>query len=96
MERFHRTLWNLLRAKIADREKDWEKFQDSDQHPEPFGLEEDIDQVWEDTRVAEEVRIRRQFKLYSERQENLQVGDYVYAAVLPPITNSRKNGRIWK
>ena len=82
-ERFHRTLWNLLMAKIANGEKDLDKslplielaynlsihastgcspsrfflgrevelpqllllpkFQDLDQHPEPFGLEEDID-----------------------------------------------------
>ena len=25
MERFHRTLWNLLRAKMANGEQDWEK-----------------------------------------------------------------------
>ena len=41
-------------------------------------------------RVADDVRIRRQFKAYSGRQEDLQVGDYVYAAVLPAVTDSRK------
>ena len=41
--------------------------------------------------MADDVRIQRQFRAYSAgRQEDLQVGDYVYAAVLPPITNSRK------
>ena len=40
--------------------------------------------------MADNVRIRRQFREYSGRQEDLQVGDYVYAAVLPPMTNSRK------
>ena len=40
--------------------------------------------------MADDVRIRQQFRAYSGRQEDLQVGDYVYAAVLPPTTNSRK------
>ena len=35
-------------------------FKDPNQHPEPFGLEEDIDRVWEDMRVKDEVRICRQ------------------------------------
>ena len=55
------------------------------QHSEPCGLEEDIDQVWEDMRVADEVRIRRQFGSYSGHQEDLQVGDYVYGLVFPLI-----------
>ena len=46
-------------------------------------------------RVANEVRIPRQFKSYSGCPEYLQVGDYVYAAVLPPITNSRKLAIKW-
>ena len=46
-------------------------------------------------RVVDEVWIRRQFRAYSGRQEDLQVGDYVYAAVLPPITNSRKLSIRW-
>ena len=45
--------------------------------------------------MADEVRICRQFRAYSGRQEDLQVGDYVYAAVLPPITNSRKLSIRW-
>ena len=50
-----------------------------------------MDRVWEEMRVADDVRIRRQFRAYSSgRQEDLQVGDYVYAAVMPPVTNSRK------
>ena len=46
-------------------------------------------------RVADEVRTRRQFRAYSGNQEDLQVGDYVYAVVLPPITNSRKLAIRW-
>ena len=40
------------------------KFQDLNQGQEPFGLEEDIHRVWEDMRIADEVRIRGQFKSY--------------------------------
>ena len=71
------------------------KFHDHKQHSEPCGYEEDTDQVWEDMRVADEVRIRRQFCSYSGRQEDLQVGDYVYGVVLPLITNSRKLAIKW-
>ena len=46
-------------------------------------------------RVEDEVRIRRQFKSYSGCQEDLQVGDYVYVVVLPPIKNSRKLAIKW-
>ena len=46
-------------------------------------------------RTTDEVRIRRQFRAYSGRQEDLQVGDLVYAAVLPPISNSRKLQLRW-
>ena len=41
-------------------------------------------------RVADEVRIRRQFKSYTGHLEDLQVGDYVYVVVLSPITISWK------
>ena len=57
---------------------------------EPNSLEEDMDRVWEEMRLADDVRLRRQFKAYSGRQEDLQVGDYVYGAILPPVTSSRK------
>ena len=57
---------------------------------EPCRLEEDMDRVWEEMRMADDIRIRRQLKAYSGSQEDLQVGDYVYAAVLPAITDSRK------
>ena len=43
----------------------------------------------------DEVRICRQFESYSERQEDLQVGDSVHLAVLPPITNTRKLAIKW-
>ena len=66
------------------------KFDNPEQHSEPCGLEEDMDLVLEEMRVADEVRIRRQFRSYSGRQEDLQVGDYVYEVVLPSIKNSRK------
>ena len=33
----------------------------------------------------DEFRIRRQFRSYSGCQEDLQVGDYVYAGLLPRI-----------
>ena len=95
VERFHRTLWSLLRAKMANGEQDWEKsipaiefaynssihastgcsparfflgreveilhlsilpkFNNPEQHVEPCGLEEDMDRVWEEMRVADEV-----------------------------------------
>ena len=71
------------------------KFDNPEQHSEPCGLEEDMDWVWEEIRVADEVWIRRQFRSYSGRQEDLQVGDYVYASVLPPIKNSRKVSIRW-
>ena len=58
-------------------------------------LEEDMDRVWEEMRMADDVRIRRQFRAYSGRQEDLQVGDYVYAAVLPAVTDSRKLSVKW-
>ena len=129
MECFHRTLWNLLRATLANVEKKWEaalpaitlaynaashsstkcspargflgrevdvphvsvlpKY-NPEKNSEPCTLEEEMDRVWEEMRVADDVRIRRQFKAYSGRQEDLQVGDYVYAAVLPAVTDSRK------
>ena len=57
---------------------------------EPCGLEEDMDLVWEEMRVGDEVRIHKQFWSYLGRQEDLQVGDYVYVVVLPLITNLRK------
>ena len=62
---------------------------------EPCGLEEDMDRVWEEMRMADDVRIRQQFRAYSGRQEDLQVGDYVYAAVLPAVTDSRKLSAKW-
>ena len=51
-------------------------------------------------KCSEEVRIHRQFRAYSGHQEKLQVGDLVYAAVLPPASNSRKlqlrwSGPLW-
>ena len=58
-------------------------------------LEEDKDPVWAEIREADEVPIHQQFQAYSGRQEDLQFGDYVYAAVLPPITNSRKLAIRW-
>ena len=101
VERFHRTLWSLLRAKMANGERDLEKsipaitlaynssihastgcspargflgreveiphlsllpkFDNPEQHVEPCGLEEDMDRVWEEMRVADDVRIGRQF-----------------------------------
>ena len=57
------------------------KFDNPEQHLEPCGLEEDMDQVWEEMRVGDEVWIRRQFRAYSGCQEDLQVGDYVYVCV---------------
>ena len=98
VERFHRTLWNLLRAKMANGERDWEhalpsiilaynaarhastgcspargflgrevevphlsllpKFDNPEQQMEPCGLEEDMDRVWEEMRMTDDVRIR--------------------------------------
>ena len=46
-------------------------------------------------RVGDEVQIRRQFRAYSGRKEDLQVGDYVYAEVLPLVKNSRKLAIRW-
>ena len=54
-----------------------------------------MDRFWDKMRVAHEVRNRRQFRAYSGHQEDLQVRDYVYATMLPPITNSRKLAIRW-
>ena len=134
VERFHKTLWALLRGKMSNGEQDWEKSLPSvelaynasvhastgcspargflgreielphlillpkyntDQEQDHHDLEADIDRIWDMMRTTDEVRIRRQFRAYSERQEDLQVGDLVYAAVLPPISNSRKLQLRW-
>ena len=135
VERFHRTLWCLLRSKLANGEQDWEKsipavelaynssinastgcspargflgrelqiphlsilpkFENPELNNETCGLEEDMDKVWEEMRMADDVRIRRQFRAYTGKQENLEIGDYVYAAVLPSTTNSRKLAIKW-
>ena len=71
------------------------KFDNPEKKMERCALEEDMDRVWEEMRMADDVRIRRQFRAYSGRQEDLQVGDYVYAAVLPVVTNSRKLSVKW-
>ena len=71
------------------------KFDNPEQHSEPCGLEEYMERVWEEKRVADEARIRRQFRSYSGCQEDLEVGDYVYVGVLPLITNSRKLAIRW-
>ena len=68
---------------------------DTDQEQEQHDFEEDIDRIWEMMRWANDVRIRRQFQAYLGRQENLQVRDLVYAAVLPPASNSRKLQLRW-
>ena len=41
-------------------------------------------------RNSDAVRIRRQFRSYAGLAQNMQPGDKVYAAVLPPPGNSRK------
>ena len=41
-------------------------------------------------RNSDAVRIRRQFRSYSGLAQDMQPGDKVYAAVLPPPGNSRK------
>ena len=41
-------------------------------------------------RNSDAVRIRRQFKSYSKLAQDIQRGNKVYAAVLPPPANSRK------
>ena len=48
------------------------KFNDPEQHLEPCGLEEDMDRVWEEMRVVDEVRIRWQIRAYLGRQKDLQ------------------------
>ena len=67
----------------------------TDQEQDQHDLEEDIDRIWDMMRTTDEVRIRRQFRVYSGRQEDLQVGDLVYAVVLLPISNSRKLQLRW-
>ena len=67
----------------------------TDQEQDQHDLEEDIDRIWDMMRTTDEVRIRRQFRAYSGRQEDLQVGDLVYAAVLRLISNSRKLQLRW-
>ena len=67
----------------------------TDQEQDQHDLDEDIDRIWDMMRTTDEVRIRKQFRAYSGRQEDLQVGDLVYAAVLPLISNSRKLQLRW-
>ena len=47
-------------------------------------------------RNSDAVRIRRQFKSYSRLAQDMQPGDKVYAAVLPPPGNSRKLQIKWR
>ena len=131
VERFHRTLWALLRAKKMNGVSDWERSlpalllaYNATQHnstlcspsriflgrelnlpylsllpkfkpenaspPSPNLLEEELDWIIDLMRNSDAVRIRRQFKSYSGLAQDMQPGDKVYAAVLPPPGNSRK------
>ena len=53
-------------------------------------MEEELDLIMDLMRNSDAVRIRRQFRSYSGLAQDMQPGDKVYAAVLPPPGNSRK------
>ena len=57
---------------------------------EPQSLEEELDHIVEEMRRADAVRIRKQFLSYATPPEDIEIGDKVYAAVLPPVGNTRK------
>ena len=50
------------------------RFDNPEQQVEPCGLEEDMDRVWEEMRMADDVRIRRQFQAYSARTSGRSPG----------------------
>ena len=58
--------------------------------PSPNSIEEELDFIIDLMRNSDAVRIRRQFRSYSGLAQDMQPGDLVYAAVLPPPGNSRK------
>jgi len=135
IERFHRTLWSLLKASKINGENDWEKglstvilaynatqhsstnhsparlflgrelnlphlsllpkFQKEVLNTEPQSLEEELDNIITEMRRSDAVRIRRQFLSYKQPGEKIEVGDKVYAAVLPPMGNTRKLQLQW-
>ena len=134
VERFHRTLWALLKAKKANGENDWEKSlptlilaYNSTQHfstnssparmflgrelniphlsllpkfvkndnPSPHSMEEELDYILDLMRASDDVRIRRQFRCYEKPVDDIEVGDKVYCAALPPQGNTRKLQLKW-
>ena len=58
--------------------------------PSPNSFEEELDWIIDLMRNSDAVRIRRQFRSYAGLAQDMQPGDKVYAAVLPPPGNSRK------
>ena len=56
----------------------------------PSPNQEEFDFIIDIMRNSDAVRICRQFKSYSKRAKDIQLGDKVYAAVLPPPGNTRK------
>ena len=134
VERFHRTLWALLKAKKANGENDWEKSLPTlilaynltqhfstnsspariflgrelniphlsllpkfvkNNNPSPHSMEEELDYILDLMRASDNVRIRRQFRSYEGLVEDIQVGDRVYCAALPPQGNTRKLQLRW-
>ena len=63
--------------------------------PQPHTLEEELDQIIDLMRRQDAVRIRRQFRAYTGPIEDFKINDLVYAAVLPPVGNSRKLNISW-
>ena len=113
VERFHRTLWALLKVKKSNCENDWERSlptlileYNATQHystnssptriflgrelniphlsllpkfsqnksPSPHSVEEDLDYILDLMRVADDVRIRRQFRSCEKPTEELLLG----------------------
>ena len=58
-------------------------------------MEEELDYILDLMRASDNVRIRRQFRSYEKPVEDIQVGDRVYCAALPPQGNTRKLQLRW-
>ena len=58
-------------------------------------MEEELDYILDLMRASDNVRIRRQFSSYEKPLDDIQLGDRVYCAALPPQGNTRKLQLSW-
>jgi len=64
-------------------------------NPSPHSMEEELDYILDLMRASDNVRIRRQFRCYEKPVDDIEVGDKVYCAALPPQGNTRKLQLKW-